>query len=99
MADAAEDLIVDLRDRRLVTLDDFWDAVAETCALPGWFGRNLDAWWDAVETGGVSAVIDAHRSLTVRARAQGLFAPGSPDGQRLSRLFAEATRARLDLAG
>ncbi|MEU6285701.1 barstar family protein, partial [Streptomyces sp. NPDC047028] len=24
--------------------NDFWDAVSEPCGLPGWFGRNLDAW-------------------------------------------------------
>jgi hypothetical protein len=93
----AEELVVDLRGRAPATLDAFWDAVAEPCGLPGWFGRNLDAWWDAVESRGVSPVIDAHGVLVVRADAAGLFAPGHPDGERLARIFTEATRARLEL--
>ncbi|MCX4549735.1 barstar family protein [Streptomyces sp. NBC_01387] len=91
------ELVVDLRTLPLATLDDFWDAVTAPCGLPDWFGRNLDAWWDTVETRGVSEVVDAHGLLVVRAREAGLFAPGHPDGVRLSSLFADATRARLDL--
>lgn len=94
----ADDLVVDLRGRDPATLEAFWDAVAEPCGLPGWFGRNLDAWWDVVESRGVSSVIDAHDVLVVRAGTAGLFAPGNADGERLARLFAEATRARLELS-
>ncbi|MEU8567140.1 barstar family protein [Streptomyces pathocidini] len=89
--------MVDLRGRNLATRDDFWDAVAGPCGLPEWFGRNLDAWWDAL-SGGVSPLLDAHRGLVVRADARGLFAPGNADGARLARVFAEAAHARLDLA-
>ncbi|MFE2379706.1 barstar family protein [Streptomyces sp. NPDC059398] len=91
------ELVVDLRTLPLVSLDDFWDAVAGPCGLPGWFGRNLDAWWDVVETRGVSETVDAYALLVVRADAAGLFAPGQPDGARLAALFADTTRARLDL--
>ncbi|MGP3924508.1 barstar family protein [Streptomyces sp. 8N616] len=94
----ADDLVVDLRGRDLADLDAFWDAVAEPCGLPGWFGRNLDAWWDTVESRGVSPVIDAHDVLVVRAEPTGVFAPGNADGERLARLFTEATRARLELS-
>jgi hypothetical protein len=94
----ADDLVVDLRGRNLADLDAFWDAVAEPCGLPGWFGRNLDAWWDTVESRGVSPVIDAHDVLVVRAEPAGVFAPGNADGERLARLFTEATRARLELS-
>ncbi|WP_329119832.1 barstar family protein [Streptomyces sp. NBC_01465] len=90
-------LVVDLRPLDLITLDDFWDAVAEPCGLPDWFGRNLDAWWDTIETRDISPVIDAYEDLVVRATPTGLFAPGNPDGTRLVGVFAEATRARLDL--
>ncbi|PWE10936.1 hypothetical protein DD630_33160 [Streptomyces sp. BSE7F] len=43
-------LVVDLRGRLIETLDDIWDAVSEPCGLPEWFGRNLDAWSDTIET-------------------------------------------------
>ncbi|WP_069813438.1 barstar family protein [Streptomyces sp. TP-A0874] len=92
-----DELVVDVRGRDIATLDDFWDAVTEPLELPDWFGRNLDAWWDAVETRGVSHRIDAYPIVVVQASAQGLFAPGSVAGERLAALFAEATRARLEL--
>ncbi|MGI5526837.1 barstar family protein [Streptomyces syringium] len=67
------ELIVDLRGRLIKTLNDFWDAVAEPCGLPEWFGRNLDAWSDTIETRGISAVIDSHDILIVHVDEQGLF--------------------------
>lgn len=93
----SSELVVDLRTLPLRTLDDFWDAVSGPCGLPDWFGRNLDAWWDTIEGRGISEIVDAHELVRVRARAAGLFAPGAPDGARLSALFAEADHARLDL--
>ncbi|WP_274560726.1 barstar family protein [Streptomyces spiramyceticus] len=91
-------LTVDLRGVPLDSLDDFWDAVAGPCGLPEWFGRNLDAWWDTIESRGVSEVIDAHAMLVVRADAAGIFAPGRPEGAHLASVFADASRARLELA-
>ncbi|MDJ0461942.1 barstar family protein [Streptomyces sp. H27-C3] len=91
-----DELIVDLRAVPLGSLDDFWDAVAGPCALPDWFGRNLDAWWDTVENGGISEVLDAHGLLVVRVTEAGLFAPGAVDGDRLAGVFADASRARLE---
>ncbi|MET7622209.1 barstar family protein [Streptomyces sp. NPDC005408] len=71
------ELIVDLRGRMIETLNDFWDAVSEPCGLPNWFGRNLDAWADTIETRGISEVIDRHDILIVHVDQQGLF-----DGRR-----------------
>ncbi|GAA1358385.1 barstar family protein [Streptomyces beijiangensis] len=90
-------LVVDLRPLPLVSLNDFWDAVAEPCGLPDWFGRNLDAWFDTIGTRGISEVIDAYEILVVRATPTGLFAPGNEDGMRLAEVFAQADAARLDL--
>ncbi|MGR8009373.1 barstar family protein [Streptomyces hypolithicus] len=95
--DSTGDLTVDIRGVPLDSLDDFWDAVAAPCGLPGWFGRNLDAWWDAIEARGISEVIDAHGMLVVRADAAGIFAPGRPEGARVASVFADASRARLEL--
>lgn len=58
------------------TLNDFWDAVAEPCGLPEWFGRNLDAWSDTVHARGISEVIDSHDPLVVHVDQQGLFEGG-----------------------
>ncbi|MEU6524219.1 barstar family protein [Streptomyces sp. NPDC046924] len=71
------ELIVDLRGRLIETPNDFWDAVSEPCGPPGWFGRNLDAWSDTIETRGISEVIDSHDILIVHVDQQGLF-----DGHR-----------------
>jgi hypothetical protein len=54
------DLIVDLRGKRIETLDDFWDAVSGPCELPSWFGRNVEAWRDTIQTRGISSLIDRH---------------------------------------
>ncbi|MER7521021.1 barstar family protein [Streptomyces sp. NPDC126499] len=70
-------LIVDLRGRLIETLNDFWNAVREPCGLPDWFGRNLDACSDTIETRGISEVIDSHDILIVHVDQRGLF-----DGQR-----------------
>ncbi|MEV8530254.1 barstar family protein [Streptomyces sp. NPDC052000] len=67
------ELIVDLRGQAIETLIDFWDAVSEPCGLPAWFGRNLDAWSDTIETRGISEVIDSHDILIVHVDKQGLF--------------------------
>ncbi|MFB6843234.1 barstar family protein [Streptomyces sp. NPDC056361] len=71
------ELIVDLRGRLIETLNDFWDAVSEPCGLPEWFGRNLDAWSDTIETRGISEVIDSHDVLIVHVDQRGFF-----DGHR-----------------
>ncbi|MPY34061.1 barstar family protein [Streptomyces adustus] len=67
------ELIVDLRGRLIETPDDFWDAVSEPCGLPTWFGRNLDAWSDTINTRGISEVIDGHDILIVHVDQRGLF--------------------------
>jgi hypothetical protein len=94
---ANSELIIDLRDTALNSLNDFWDAVSGPAGLPDWFGRNLDAWWDTIQTRGISEVIDSADVLVVRARPVGLFAPGNRDGERLAAVFTDSTHARLEL--
>lgn len=81
------ELIVDLRGRLIETLEDFWDAVAEPCGLPAWFGRNLDAWSDTIETRGISEVIDSHDILIVHVDQQGLFDGRRQEGDILASIF------------
>ncbi|MGW3135119.1 barstar family protein [Streptomyces sp. NPDC001139] len=82
------ELVVDLRGRAIATLDDFWDAVSEPCGLPEWFGRNLHAWADTIETRGISEVIDRHDVLVVHVDKQGIFASKNLDARLLRRSFA-----------
>ncbi|MEH0652187.1 barstar family protein [Streptomyces scabiei] len=81
------ELIVDLRGRLIETLDDFWDAVSEPCGLPEWFGRNLEAWSDTIETRGISEVIDSHDILIVHVDRQGLFDGHRPEANVLADIF------------
>ncbi|MEU2114043.1 barstar family protein [Streptomyces sp. NPDC019507] len=81
------ELIVDLRGRLIETLNDFWDAVSEPCGLPEWFGRNLDAWSDTIETRGISEVIDSHDILIVHVDQQGLFAGHRQEAKALAGIF------------
>ncbi|WP_066938385.1 barstar family protein [Streptomyces sp. NBRC 110611] len=80
-------LTVDLRGRRIETLDDFWDAVTEPCGLPEWFGRNLDAWSDTIHTRGISEEIDRHDILVVHVEHRGLFDKNHHEGQILADIF------------
>ncbi|GAA2646442.1 hypothetical protein GCM10010425_65020 [Streptomyces spororaveus] len=81
------ELIIDLRGRLIETLNDFWDAVSEPCGLPAWFGRNLDAWSDTIETRGISEVIDSHDILIVHVDQQGLFDGDRQDANILAGTF------------
>ncbi|MGW1992077.1 barstar family protein [Embleya sp. NPDC001921] len=80
-------LTVDLRGRRIETLKDFWDAVAEPCGLPEWFGRNLDAWSDTIHARGISEVIDGYDVLVVHVDQRGLFEGGRQEGEALAGIF------------
>jgi hypothetical protein len=68
-------LTVDLSDRTIESWSELWDALGSSCGLPPWFGRNLDAWWDTIQTGGIADFLDLHSYLVVRVRAAGLFDP------------------------
>jgi Barstar (barnase inhibitor) len=92
------ELIVDLRGRLIETLDDFWDAVSEPCGLPEWFGRNLDAWSDTIETRGISGVIDSHDTLIVHVDHRGLFSGHRQEGNVLARTF-DGEQNRLVIHG
>jgi RNAse (barnase) inhibitor barstar len=75
-----EPLVVDLRHLPIETWSQLWDALSDPCGLPSWFGRNLNAWWDTIQTGAISEVLDDHPLLIVRVNQKGLFAPDA-DGQ------------------
>ncbi|MCM2417055.1 barstar family protein [Streptomyces sp. RKAG293] len=83
----SNELIVDLRGRLIATLDDFWDAVSEPCGLPTWFGRNLDAWSDTINSRGISEVIDSHDTLIVHVDQQGLFDGNQREAEILAGIF------------
>jgi hypothetical protein len=73
-------LTVDLSDRVLESPEQLWEALAEPCGLPSWFGRNLAAWNDTLY-GGISETLDDHPLLVIRVRGSGIFAPGEAAGQ------------------
>ncbi|MFJ7046312.1 barstar family protein [Streptomyces sp. NPDC101112] len=81
-------LVVDLRGRSIETLDDFWDAVAEPCGLPEWFGRNTDAWRDTIQTRGISEVVDSYDVLVVHVDRKGIFAERNREARALRGAFA-----------
>ncbi|MDA5279926.1 barstar family protein [Streptomyces sp. Isolate_45] len=81
------ELVVDLRGRSIETLDSFWDAVAEPCGLPEWFGRNIDAWRDTIQTRGISEVIDSYDVLVVHVDKQGVFAERNREARALRSAF------------
>src|SRR5580765_4635085 len=89
-------LIVDLADRTVESFPALWDALAEPCGLPVRFGRNLDAWWDTLDHGAISPVLDAHPLLIVRLRAAGMFAPGSQDGARFVAVTERSSYGRVE---
>lgn len=82
------ELEVDLRGRSLETLDDFWDAIAEPCGLPEWFGRNTEAWRDTIQTRGISDVIDSYDVLVVHVDKRGVFAVRNREARALRSSFA-----------
>ncbi|OMI91368.1 hypothetical protein BSZ07_00200 [Streptomyces sp. M1013] len=88
------ELVVDLRGMSIDSLDDFWDAVTDPCGLPKWFGRNTDAWADAIQTRGVSAVIDSYDVLVVHVDSNGIFSARNRESRALRRSFA-GHRSRL----
>ncbi|MEV7412879.1 barstar family protein [Streptomyces althioticus] len=91
-------LIVDRRGRLIETLNDFWDAVSEPCGLPEWFGRNLDAWSDTIETRGISEVIDSHDVLIVHVDQRGLFDGHRQEANALASIF-DGEKNRLVVHG
>lgn len=92
-----EPLVVDLRDRKIDSWTGLWDALREPCGLPDWFGRNLVAWWDTIDRGAVSPVIDAHPSLCVRVAPTGMFSPGHRDGADFARVTNGSAYAILEV--
>ena len=92
-------LVVDLRSTPIDSWDELWDALVDPCGLPEWFGRNLDAWNDTLETGAISAALDAHPFLVVRVLRRGLFDPDNPEGLRFLETTASTGEGRVDIEG
>lgn len=62
----------DLSNRVLETPDQLWDVLTEFFNLPEWFGRNFDAWHDALQ-GGITEAIDGSSVVVIRVARNGLF--------------------------
>jgi Barstar (barnase inhibitor) len=88
---------VDLTTGPITSWKELWDALEMPCALPGWFGRNLNAWNDTLGTGAISAVLDAHSYLIIRVLDQGLFAPGNVDGVSFAEVTAQTGEGRVEI--
>jgi len=91
-------LVVDLSERRIRSSSELWDALSEPCGLPDWFGRNLDAWWDTIDTGAISDVIDAHPRLIVRLSPVGMFQAGDPQGEAFVEVTTQSDYAMVEFA-
>ena len=91
--------MVDLRSSEIRSWSQLWDALAGPCGLPTWFGRNLDAWWDTIQTGAISAILDDHSSVTIILTGRGLFARGA-EGERFVQTTNECdyAQAQVDYA-
>ncbi|MFD0126371.1 hypothetical protein [Streptomyces virginiae] len=76
------ELNVDLRGRRIETLDDFWDAVSGPCGP------------DTINTRGISDVIDSHDFLVVHVDGRGLFDGSRREGRAPAEVF-DAPQNRL----
>lgn len=74
-------LLVDLRGHTIESWAMLWEALRGPCGLPDWFGQNLNAWWDTIEAGAISEVLDEHSGVVVFVAAVGLFAPGNQEGE------------------
>ena len=92
-----EPLLVDLSACPIASVDELWDGLMEPCGLPHWFGRNLNAWNDTLGTGGISPMLDAHPFLIVRVLAEGLFAPGNPQGEAFVEVTAQTGEGRVEI--
>jgi len=92
-------LTVDLRTRTFETWDELWDALAEPCGLPSWFGRNLSAWWDTIQAGAISAVLDEHAFLLVLLGPSGMFVDGNDEGAAFLEVTNRSDYARAEVLG
>jgi hypothetical protein len=90
-------LTVDLRGSHLDSWPDLWEALRAPCGLPDWFGCNLDAWWDTIQSGGVSEILNDHSYLIVIVSSDGLFAPLGDQGERFLSTTNESDYARAEV--
>jgi hypothetical protein len=86
--DVVNDLVVDLRGMKIETLEDFWDAVSHPCGLPVWFGRNVEAWRDAIQVRGISDLIDRHDAVVVHVDRAGIFSGRNREARAWRAAFA-----------
>ena len=93
-----DELEIDLRPFVIGTWDELWDILTERCRLPSMFGRNLNAWWDTIEAGAISDLIDDHPSMVLLLDPVGIFAPGNDDGEAFIAVTNECSYARVIVA-
>lgn len=79
-------MTVQLDGRRMTTRENAHDHLARQLALPGWYGRNLDALYDLL-TAGVEAQTLELTYADVMQEALGAY------GRRLLRTIEEAAQA------
>jgi hypothetical protein len=89
------ELAVDLTEVAIQDWTQLWDALSEPCGLPSWFGRNLDAWWDTIQGGEISSVVDRH-FLVIQLGANAFFRSG--DGARFVEITNQSDCARVTVA-
>ena len=69
----------------------------EAVRAAGLVRTELDAWWDTVDTGAISGVIDKHRKVVVRVAPRGMFAPGNRDSAAFAEVTNESAYASLEV--
>lgn len=95
MTEDLPELVIDLTEITVRDWTQLWDALSEPCGLPSWFGRNLDAWWDTIQTRQISPVVDRH-VLVILLPATDFFRSG--DGERFIETTNESDFARATVA-
>jgi hypothetical protein len=88
-------LVVDLQERGIENWPELWAVLREELHLPSWFGDNLNAWWDTIQTGAISEYLDGHSLLVLQLRPAGFFA--TEGGQRFITTTDECEYAEVRL--
>lgn len=58
---------------------------------------RLDAWWDTIDTGAISLVIDEHPKLVIRVAHRGMFTAGNPDAAAFAAMTNKSAYVVLDV--
>ena len=79
-----------LSGREIRSLEEFYDVISRKLSLPGHFGRNLDALWDALTTDIKGPVEIIWEDSAVSKQAMG------PNYERVSTLLEDVQKERDD---